>query len=167
MLVLILPAIASAQWRDPNGGYYPNGGYGNGQYGDMRSTIRDLKSRAKEFQKQLDRDLDHSRYNGTRREDQMNRLAKDFKSEVNGLHNGNGNQDYNRVQRVLDLGSQIDRSVSRSGMSYNSQNIWSGVRSDLDTLGRAYGYNGNYRNNPNNRNYPNNNRRNLPRWWPF
>ena len=185
LLVLGLPAIASAQYGqyDPYGrnGGYNNGRYGNyGNYGDTHAIVHDLKKRAKEFQHQLDRDLDHSRYNGSRREDQMNELAREFSDETNHLKSGNGNKDYYRIQRVLDLGRTIDRSISRSGIGNNAQNIWSGIRYDLDVLGQAYGYNGNYRhrnrnypnNYPNNdpNNYPNNypnNRGNLPSWWPF
>jgi len=85
LLILGIPALASAQSRDRdyddddnrygNYGGYNNGGYNNGNYGNSRSAIRDLKRHAKDFQRQLDRDLDNSRYNGTRREDQMNEIA--------------------------------------------------------------------------------------------
>jgi len=184
LLVLGIPTIASAQRQyDPNypnnGGYgYPNGGYGNGQYGqygnygnygDMRSVVRDLKRRASDFQRQLDRDLDHSRINGSRREDQLNRTARDFKNAVNRLSENSNNYGYGRrdskVDEVLNLGSQIDRQVGRN-MSYESQNIWQGIRGDLSALGNGYG---GYNNNryPTNQRYPNTNRRNLPSWWPF
>jgi hypothetical protein len=209
-MVLSLPAIASAQNRNRdrnddrygdngqygnNGGYYGNGQYGNNGYYDMRSTIRSLKSHARDFQRQLDRDLDNSRYNGSRREDQINNLAKQFKNAVNDLDNngydnrnnngqygnyggGNGRGDA-EMQRVFDLASQIERNISRSALGYNSQNIWSVVRSDLQILGRNYGYNnGNYRNRQRrgsgNGNYGNGNGNgngnggwNKPSWWPF
>lgn len=64
-MVLILPAIASAQY----GGGYGNGGYNNGQYGNngyytnIKSTVRDLKDRSKDLKKEIDR-LDDRRNNG-------------------------------------------------------------------------------------------------------
>ena len=171
LLVLGLPAIASAQYRDRddddynrrNGGNYGNGQYGNNGYYDMRATIKNLKAHARDFQRQIDRDLDNSRYNGTRREDQINDLAKQFKSAVNNLDNngydnrrsndqygnyGGGNsRGDNEVRRVFDLASEIERNISRSALGYRSQNIWSMIRSDLQMLGRNYGNNnGNYRN---------------------
>ena len=178
LLIMGIPAIASAQY---NGGYgnggYGNGGYGNnGGYGDMRSVVRDLKSRTSQFQRELDRDLDHSRINGSRREDQINQLARDFKSAVNRLDNNgyNNNRGDNDLRRVADLASQIDRSIGRSNLSYNGQNLWQGIRNDLRQLGAGYGsYNNNNRNYPNNNrnNYPTNNRNggwnNRPSWWPF
>jgi hypothetical protein len=173
LVILGVPAIASAQYgqNDPYGrnGGYNNGRYGN--YGDMRSTVRDLKQRAGQLTRELDRDLDHSRYNGSRREDNLNELAKDFKSAVNRLSDNNNNYgDYNRrdskVDRVLNLGSQLDRALSRSRINGNLQDIWSGIEYDLQALGGGYGgYNNNNRNNRNRNGGWNNG--NRPSWWPF
>jgi hypothetical protein len=168
-LMLCLPGIASAQYGqyDPYGrnGGYGNGGYngGYGNYNDMRSVVRDLKSKAGQFQRQLDSDLDHSRYNGSRREDQINQMARDFKNAVNRLNsNGYDNGRSNDVNRVLDVGYQIDRTMGRGRVGYQAVNIWSGIRYDLDALRNGSGYNtrnrnGRYRTN----------RNGLPSWWPF
>lgn len=187
LMVLGLPAIALAQDRDRdddrddnygrygnNGGYYGNGQYGNYGYGDMRSTVRDLKNHSRELQRHLDRDLDNSRYNGSQREDQLNELARRFKDAVNRLSESNNNYgNYGRrddkVERVLDLGSQLDRSFSRSRLDYHIEEIWSDIRYDLQVLGNGYGgYNNNNRNNRNggwgNGRRGNNNK---PSWWPF
>src|SRR5205085_9639573 len=125
LLILGVPAIASAQYGGyGNGQYDPygrnNGGYNNGQYGnygDMRSIVRDLKTRSRDLTHQLDRDLDHSRYNGTRREDEINNLANEFRNAVNRLSDSNNNYgNYgrrdDRVDRVMNLGSQLDRALS-------------------------------------------------------
>lgn len=180
LLVLCLPAIASAQYGNPNdpynrnGGYnngsYGNGGYNNGQYGDMRSVVRDLKRQTRELQRHLDRDLDNSRYNGSRREDQLNAMAKQFRTAVNRLSESNNGPNDNDVRRVVDLGRQLDRNFSRSDLDYHIQEIWSNIQNDLRALDGSSRYNNG--NNRNNRNYPNNyptnnNRRNLPSWWPF
>lgn len=186
IVVLCLPAIALAQWG--NGGYNNggnnnggnnNGGYNNGQYGnyggDMRSTVRDLKNLTRELQRHLDRDLDNSRYNGSRKEDQYNDLARRFRDAVNRLSESNNNYgNYGRrddkVDRVLELGSQLDRALSRARLDYHIQEVWSGIRNDLQTLGNGYG---SYNNNNNNRNNRNNNGgwgnggNNRPSWWPF
>ncbi len=175
-LVLCLPGIASAQYggqTDPysrNGGYN-NGRYGNGQYGDMRSIVGNLKNHASLFQRQLDRDLDNSRYNGTRREDEINQLAKDFKNAVNRLKSNNSynNNQSNEINRVLNLGSQIDRTIGRNRIGSNANTIWYQVRQDLNALSSSTGYyDRNDRNNRGNRNGRNgNSRNNIPSWWPF
>ena len=192
-MVLLFPAIASAQYY-PNGNQYPNdpngrnGGYNNGQYGNrgaMRSTIKNLKSRAKDFQKQVDRDLDDDRrYNGRRRDDQMNDLAKRFKDAVNDLDNdgyrdNRGYSDRNSkeerdIRRVFDTADQVERAIDRSGVSYHSQNLWSSIRNDLQVLSRNYGTGTSRGNNGgwNNGGGWGNGRSNggrvgLPSWWPF
>lgn len=176
ILILALPAIASAQYGqyDPYGRNGQNDPYGNGRSGtygnsgDTRSIVRDLKSRTRELQRHLDQDLDNSRYNGTRREDQLNGLAKDFRRAVNRLSESNNGPRDNDLQRVFDLGRQVDNHLSRTRVDYHLQEIWNGIENDLRALGNSNRYgDGNYRNN---RNYPNNypnNQRNLPSWWPF
>ncbi|MGE3466383.1 MAG: hypothetical protein AB7J13_05565 [Pyrinomonadaceae bacterium] len=189
IMVLCLPAIASAQWRNDddynrgrgnNSGNYGNGQYGNGQYGNsgsMRAVLRNLKNNTRNFQRQLDRDLDRSRLNGTRREDQINEIASRFRDAVNdldddgyfnnGRYNDRRNRGDNEMRRVYDLAAQIERSIGRANISYQTRNLWSAVRNDLQTVSRGYGYN-NGRNGPWNNGRNNRNTRNgLPSWWPF
>ena len=174
--MIALPAIASAQYGqyDPygrNGQYDPygrNGGYyGNGQYGDMRYLVRSLRSNARELQRHLDNDLDDSRYNGTRREDQLNELARRFRSEVNGLSESNN---YNRrrdgrIDRVLNLGDQLGRALSRTRMDGHIRSTWSQIDRDLNVLAQTNGYNRNGRYG--NGGYNNGGYNNRPSWWPF
>lgn len=181
LLVLALPAIASAQYRDndrygngngnSNGGYnnggYNNGGYNNGQYGDTRSTLRDLKNRAGDLERQIDRELDRSRLNGSRREDQINDLAHRFRSSVNNIDSSYNSRNDNDMRRTLDLASQLDRAMSRSGLSYGVKGNWSAIRNDLQQLGNGYGYNNNTRGNRNGGYGNGNNRPTRPSWWPF
>ena len=194
LLVLGIPAVASAQW---GGGQYDpysrnndrnNDRYGrnNGNYGNANNTVRSLKSRTREFTRQLDRDLDRSRINGTRREDQINQVADRFKDAVNRLDNNyyNNNRGYNRndgeMRRVFDLASQIERSIGRANVSQQTRGIWSSIRNDLQVISGGYNNNrgntgwgngngngnggwGNGNGNGNGRG----NRQGLPSWWPF
>jgi hypothetical protein len=174
LLMLGVPAIASAQYGqyDP---YGRNGGYNNGRYNDdQRSVIRNLKHNTRQFTRQLDRDLDHSRYDGTRREDHINTLAARFRDAVNNLNN-NGYYDRRRgsyggnseMRRVYDLAAQIERSIGRANISYNTRNLWGAIRNDLQSLSGGY-YNNNRRSGGWGNNYPGNtNRTGLPSWWPF
>ena len=52
LLVLALPAVASAQWGGRNDDYYGNSRYG---YGNIRGTIQSLENRARNFERQVDR----------------------------------------------------------------------------------------------------------------
>src|SRR4029453_5647515 len=94
-LALCLPAIAAAQWgRYPDNRYpdnrYPDNRYpdnrdnrypDNGRYDDryLKDSAQGLGRVAKDFERDMDRELDHSRVNGSRREDQINNLVHDFR----------------------------------------------------------------------------------------
>ena len=167
LLVLALPTIASAQWRDrdDNDSYNRNGRYNR----NLESTIKNLKNRSREFTRRLDRDLDRGRYDDSRREDRLNNLAEDFRRAAERLddeYDGRRdyNDSYNEAQRVLQIGRQLDNALSRSRMNYNVRNDWNRIQRDLDVLANAYGYDN--RNNRNNRNTRNDDWRNrLP--FPF
>lgn len=188
LMILSLPAIASAQWRNDdddynrngrNGGYgngqyggWGNGGYGNGQYGgygNLSSTIRDLKRKSSQFERQMDRSLDRSRYDGSDREDRIMDTVRDFDNAVDQLNSGRNRQDNGEMRRVLELGRQIDRQMARLRLNGNLTQLWNSIQYDLNTLGNAYGYNNNNRGRRNGGwgNGRNNGNNNLPSWWPF
>jgi hypothetical protein len=160
MVVLILPAVASAQWRNGNGNGNGNGNnddyYRNGSYNrNLRGTIQNLKNRARNFERRLDRVDDRNNNTGwgnnnNRRYDSLEQLADRFARATNDLANeyGNGrdlNGSRNEARRVLDIGSQIDNILYRS-RSGNRQvaNEWDKISYDLRVLADTYGLN--YRN---------------------
>jgi len=57
------------------------------------------------------------------------------------------NDSYDEARRVLDLGSQIDRAISRARLNGNVQGDWNRIRQDLQVLASAYNYNNRNRNN--------------------
>ncbi len=176
LLVLSLPGAVAAQWRDnrdnrnnrnDDDGYYRNDDYNrNGRNNrDIESTVRNLKSNSRQFEKRLDRELDNSRYNGRNREDRINQLAKDFADAAKRLDERyddrrDYNNSYDEAQRVLQLGNQLDQAVNRARLNGNVQNDWYRIQQDLDVLANAYNYNTNARNNRNNRNNRNGQNRN-------
>jgi len=182
LIAMVLPSIASAQYNGgygyPGGGYgYPNGGYGNGGYNrDIRGNLDNLKNRAKDFEHQVDRGRDNYGSWGRRGTDdrRLRELADQFTDATKDLRNDYGrgrdlSGSENEARRVLDIASQIDNELYRSGVNRDAESQWNQIRYDLRVVADTYGYNGGYNNRyPNNR-YPN--RRsggwgnNLP--WPF
>ena len=159
MVVLILPAVASAQWR--NGDDDDN--YRNSRYNrNLRATIQNLKNRARNFERRLDRVDDRrdddrwGRNNNNRRFDNLEELADRFARATDELADeyGNGRDlrgSRDEARRVLDLGSQIDNILyrSRSG-SRQIANEWDKISYDLRVLADTYGLH--YRNGNSNRN---------------
>lgn len=165
MVVLILPAVASAQWRNGNGNpndddYYRNS---NGRYNrNIRGTIQNLKNHARNFERRLDkyddrRNDDRWGNNNNRRYSNLEQLADRFVRATDDLADeyGNGRDmrgSRDEARRVLDIGSQIENELYR-GRSGGRQvsNEWSRISSDLRILADTYGLN--YNNGRNNGNW--------------
>jgi hypothetical protein len=173
LIALFLPVMASAQ-----GGYDPWGRNRNDNYGryderHLRDSIHRLDRLAKEFEKDLDRALDRSRTDGTRREDNLNNQARQFRNAVGNLKSryGNGrdlNRSRNEAQRVLQEAQQLDRIAATRRIGGNEvASDWGQIRQELRTISNAYGLSsygyddGSYRNDRRNRTRTNNNND----WW--
>ena len=152
ILALCLPAAAAAQW----GGRYPQDRYpdnrGNGRYDDrgLRDSVHRLDRLAKDFERDMDRALDHSRANGSRREDNINDQVHQFRDAVGDLKSrvGNGrdlNRSSNEARRVLQEADDLDR-FSRRGFDSRTASEWSQIQQELRYISNVYGfrYNGNY-----------------------
>jgi len=168
ILALALPAAASAQWGRDNRGY--------GRYDErgLRDSVQRLDRLAKDFERDMDRALDHSRANGSRREDQINNQVHQFRDAVGDLKSRVGNgRDLNRseseARRVLQEADQIDR-VARRGFDGRTVSQWSPIQQKQSYISNAYGlgYGGGYGRDDdwrrNDRNDRNRNDRNND-WW--
>jgi hypothetical protein len=171
ILALALPAAASAQW----GGYpqdrYPND-RGYGRYDDraLRDSVHRLDRLAKDFEHDMDRALDRSRANGTRREDEINNQVHQFRNAVGDLKSrvGNGrdlNRSANEARRVLQEANDLDRFGGRRGFDSRTASEWSQIQQELRYISGVYGfgYGGYGRDDDWRRNDRNNNRNND--WW--
>src|SRR5690349_24087261 len=92
ILALCLPAAAAAQWdRGDNGGRGRDNrdrdrdGYRRYDERALRDSVHRLDRLAKDFEKSMDRALDRSRANGSRREDQINEQVHEFRRSVGDL----------------------------------------------------------------------------------
>jgi hypothetical protein len=163
VLALALPAAASAQY----------GGYGRYDDRGLKDSVHRLDSLAKNFEKDVDRALDHSRANGSNREDQINNQVHRFRDAVGDLKSrvGNGrdlNRSENEARRVLQEANDIDR-FARRGFDGRTGSEWSQIQQELRYISNVYGfgYGGGYgrdRNDDWRRNDRNNNRNNND-WW--
>ncbi|MEP6925416.1 MAG: hypothetical protein ABI954_13195 [Pyrinomonadaceae bacterium] len=174
LLLLGIPSLASAQYRNDDDHYgnnrRDNSGY-NRQF--LVDAVRRVERDSRTFRRALDRELDHSRYDKTNREDRINDVTERFATATDNLKDSfdNGNNirsSSDEARTVFQLASQIDRFMNRNSFGGNVENQWSGIRRDLQTIANAYGenFNGGY-NNRRNRDDNNNRRTNNPRWGRF
>jgi len=154
-LALCLPAIAAAQWgRYPDNRYpdnrYPDNRYpDNGRYDDRyaRDSAQRLDRLAKDFERDMDRALDHSRVNGTRREDEINNLVHDFRRAAGDFKSrvGNGrdsNRGYDEARRVVQIGDAVERQARPRWFDSRLSSEWSQIRRELQTIENIYGIRG-------------------------
>lgn len=178
IIALCLPALAAAQgtydpWgrnRDDDYRRNRNGNYGRYDERYVRDSIHRLDRLAKELERDVDRALDRSRGDGTRREDVINNEARQFRNAVGNLKSrfGNGrdlNRSRNEAQRVLQEAQQLERIAGNRRLDNEVANDWAQIRPELRVISDAYnlGYNsggyGNGRYDPRNRTNNNND------WW--
>ena len=162
LMAVFLPVVASAQW-----GNNDRWGRNDNRYENrtLRDAARRVDDRSGDFQRHLDSALDRSRYDNSRREDNINLIAAEFRNAASQFRNRIGDgRDFNRasneVQRLLQLGSRIDRLVGRLRLDSRTQSDWSQIRQDLRVIGDFY------RGNYNNGGYGRGNDRNRnDDWW--
>ena len=147
LLALSLPSLAAAQ-----GGYDPYGRNRDYRRDNryLRDSVRRLSDLSGRFQSDIDRALDRSRADGTRREDQLNNMAQDFHRAARDLKNNfddgrNLNRSADEARRVLDIGSRLDRAAQRFSYDGRLVSNWMQIRRELNVIADAYGFrNGGY-----------------------
>jgi translation initiation factor 3 subunit A len=177
VLALALPVAASAQW-DSRDRYPDNRGYGRYDDRGLRDSVHRLDKLAKDFERDMDRALDRSRANGSRREDQINNEIHQFRDAVGDLKSRVGNgRDLNRssdeARRVLQEAQQVDRIARPRWYDNRLASEWSQIQQELRYISNVYGfrYNGSYgrdddyRRNDDYRRDRNNRNRNNDDWW--
>lgn len=129
----------------------------------VRDAVKRLEDNSDGFRNVLDRALDNSRYDESRREDRILDVAGEFEEATDDLSESYRNRNVDeKVRRVLDLGSRLDRFVSRNRLDGRTEGLWSQIRQDLRTVADAYGFRsgGIFDDNRNTRRYPNDRRDN-------
>lgn len=107
---------------------------------EVEQIIHRIETESDRFRSSLDSALDRSRFNGSRREDDINAFVKDFYGETKRLHD---HFDAHKssgadVQSVLDRAARIDDFMRRIRLTNKAQNDWSTLRTNLEELARVY-----------------------------
>ena len=108
---------------------------------EVEQIINRIEKQSDKFRSALDAALDKSRFNGTRREDDINAFVKDFYKETKTLrdrfdHHKSTGAD---VQSILDRASRIDEFMRRNRFKKReAEREWSSLKENLDELARVY-----------------------------
>lgn len=111
---------------------------------DVDRIIRRVENQSDRFVNSFDRSLDNSRLDGTAREDNLNRRAKDLESALDSLRS-----EFDRRERYQDTRAEVSRALStaegingvlrRRRLGGDTERLWAQVRAELNAL--AYVYN--------------------------
>lgn len=104
----------------------------------VEDLLKRIENQTNSFQSSISRAMNDSRYKGTTKEDEVNRLVSDFKSSTGQLRNTyrNQNQVSGEVQNMLEQGRAINNFMQRNRFT-NDRN-WIALKTDLGTLARYY-----------------------------
>ena len=107
---------------------------------EVEKLIHRIEQQSDKFRSALDAALDHSRLNGTQREDEINAYVKQFYEQTKTLHDHFDNHKSTSadVQSVLERASSIQGFLRRNRLRNNVSTEWSGLQANLDELARVY-----------------------------
>jgi hypothetical protein len=141
--ILFSTDSVQAQWRNRDNRRNDRR-WGNTNKRAIENLIKRVEDGTDRFTKQLDRSLDNSRLDGSRREDNLNERARQLEAATDELRREFDRSDSlaenrDEVQRAINVASEIDRVIRRGRVVGGVQGIWNNLRRDLNNLARAYG----------------------------
>jgi YMGG-like Gly-zipper len=149
----------STRWS--SGGINTGGtGYNNNNNSNlndfqMRQLIERLNTRSATFSRNLRNDLNRSSYNDRNSADEVRRQLSDFETALVQLRNrvNSRQSSSNDARNVLDRAAFLNTYISDRQLSYQTENNWSALRTDLEQLAGAYNIAWNWSNVPAGGNY--------------
>jgi len=147
----------SPRWSS---GGIATGDTGNNNYNpndfQMRQLVDRLNTRSATFSRNLRNDLNRQSYNDRNSADEVRRQLSDFETALTQLRNRvNSRQSSSSDARnVLDRAAFLNNYVADRQLSYQTENNWSAMRTDLEQLASAYSIAWNWSNVPTSGNYP-------------
>ena len=109
----------------------------------LRDLARRIDDRSGDLQRDVDRLLDNSRYNGSNREDRINNEARDLRNAASRFRNVAGDSDRldrsrDEARNLLNEASRFSRMLGRLRLDGRTANDWNQIRSDLRTVANIY-----------------------------
>jgi hypothetical protein len=106
----------------------------------MKQLIGRIETRTDRFSNRLSNSLDRSRYDGSQREDNLNRLLTDFENATDQLKKRFERRESTTtdVQAVLQRGALINTFMRNNRLNNRVENDWALLKGELDTLANAY-----------------------------
>ena len=135
MAVLVLANVSNAQPRVARGKIYTKN--------EVSQIIKNVENRVDQFKKDFDKSLDHSRLNGSDREDYLNQRAKDLEKATDELRREFDKHDLwienkDEVRKCLNIANDINVAMKNRRLGGTAETNWANVRYELNTLAKIY-----------------------------
>jgi len=136
-------------WNSSGGVFQPGDNNYNLSDIQMRQLIDRLNVRSATFSRNLRNDLNRGNYND-RSVDDVRRQLSDFETALTQLRNSVNSRrsSSSDARNVLDRAAFLNNYISNRQLSYQTENNWSTLRTDLDQLASAFNIAWNWSNNP-------------------
>ena len=110
---------------------------------DVDRIIKRAENHSDTFQKVVDRTLDRSYLDGTRKEDNINEQVKQLERALDRLRGefdrrDNWRETRNHMRDVLNQADEVGRIVARNRFTPKVRAEWAGLRRDLNSLAGVY-----------------------------
>ena len=111
--------------------------------GDVERIIKRVEDRSDSFRKLVDKSLDRSALDGTRREDNINEQVKQFDKALDELRSEFSRQDRwmetrHHVERVMSEAEDVNAIVRRHILRPVIEREWALLRADINRLAGVY-----------------------------
>ena len=109
----------------------------------VKVIINRVEDKVDKFTKHYDKSLDRSNLDGTKREDDLNRRAKDLEGATDELSREFDRRDAwienkDEVRKCLNIATDIDRNIRNRKYGADTESLWAQVRYELNTLADVY-----------------------------
>jgi len=110
---------------------------------DVGRVIARVEDQSGAFRKAVDRQLDHSKLNGSRREDRINAEVKQYDRTVDELRSEFSRRDSwmetrGNVERVLHQAADVNRIMHDENLGRGVESEWGNLRRELNALADVY-----------------------------
>ncbi len=135
LMVLTFADVSNAQRRESRGRMKSKA--------QVKVIVNRVEDRVDNFVDNYDKSLDKSRLNGSSREDWLMKRARDLEGATDELsrefqRRDNWIENKEEVRRCLNIASDIDRNMKNYRFGAATENNWSRVRYELNTLADVY-----------------------------
>jgi hypothetical protein len=110
---------------------------------DVSGIITKLEQSSNTFRRDFDRNLDQSSLNGTREEDRLNDIVRNYESSLNGLRNDFNSSDSwwqsrSNVESVMDDARQVNVMMNSLPFARKLESQWNRMRRDINKLADTF-----------------------------